>query len=369
MGRLWQQIAGFMAADGRAALITLAEVQGSSPREAGTFMAMRADGRFTGTIGGGTLEWQALAEAQKLLKVEGGQGVRLPFALGPSLGQCCGGRVVLRIEAFAQEDAAWINALAAAEAATEAHHLPLTTQGSADSRGVYVRSPVPASWPSLSRPSTTFPTREGTSQVVDARDERGHDGTVELVETFGETLAPLLLFGAGHVGRALVLALAPLPFSIRWVDPRAGEFPAAMPGNVTPLAPQNPEAELATAPSNSMVLVMTHSHASSPAPCCLMAHSHALDLALCAAALNRDDLAFIGVIGSATKRARFMSQLEATGLGEAARTRLNCPIGLPGLVAGKHPAIIAASVAVQLLQARERTLVLPHSQEQSYAQL
>lgn len=256
----------FLSADGRAVLVTIVAVQGSSPREVGTMMAVRADGRFTGTIGGGALEWQALGEAQKLMRDDRPVLFEKTVLLGPDLGQCCGGRVTLRFERLNAADRA---------------RLP----------GLFARA------------------------------ER----------------MPILLFGAGHVGRALVLALAPLPFELRWIDPRRSEFPAAFPDNVTPAAPADPVAEIAGAVPGSAVLILTH--------------SHALDLAIADAALRRDDLAFIGVIGSQTKRARFLSQLKQAGLAPAQIARLTCPIGLPEL-GSKAPAVIAAGMAVQLLQVK-----------------
>lgn len=241
--------------------ITIAEARGSTPREAGAAMLVDEAGRFTGTIGGGTLEWQALAEAQRLLR-SGAAHSEMRFALGPDLGQCCGGRVMLRFE-----------------------------------------------------------------RVTDA-------ATLEKPEA-----TPLLLFGAGHVGRAIALSLAPLPFASRWIDPRPNAFPAAFPPNVTPVAPADPVTEIAGAEAGSLVLILTH--------------SHALDLALCDAALRRDDLPFVGVIGSATKRARFLSQLRGMGHADDSLARLTCPIGFKDL-GSKEPAVIAAGVAVQLLQERAK---------------
>src|SRR6187402_2667438 len=101
----WPTIERLIAEQGGAALVTLAQAQGSSPREAGARMVVAPDGTFTGTIGGGALEWGALAEAQALLARRGGPAiVRLDRALGPDLGQCCGGRVLLTIERFGASD-------------------------------------------------------------------------------------------------------------------------------------------------------------------------------------------------------------------------------------------------------------------------
>ena len=157
------------------------------------------------------------------------------------------------------------------------------------------------------------------------------------LEVFGEAATPLLLFGAGHVGRALVLALAPLPFRVRWIDARPDAFPRFTPTHVALSHASEPEVEIDPAPDGAFIVVMTH--------------SHPLDLAIVARALAAERFGYVGLIGSATKRARFLSQMRQAGLDEAALARLTCPIGVAG-IADKAPAAIAAGVAAQLLQAR-----------------
>ncbi len=139
------------------------------------------------------------------------------------------------------------------------------------------------------------------------------------------------LFGAGHVGRAVASLLGMLPCRLTWIDSRAAEFPPGAVGRVR----ADPVAERAGLPKGGFVLVMTH--------------DHQLDYDLVAAALHRGDFAFVGLIGSETKRARFSSRLVRDGIDDAA---LVCPIGLPGIV-GKQPAEIAVSVVAQMMQARQ----------------
>jgi len=256
-------------AEGAAALVSLVETKGSSPREAGAAMVVRPSGGFHGTIGGGAMEWRALAEAHEALEQGRGASRRSVVALGPELAQCCGGRVEWRVETFDRSDIERLRPLAEAERAA------------APGRAV-------------------------------------------------------LLFGAGHVGRALALALAPLPFQVRWIDSREAAFPERAPANATLVRSSDPPAELAAAPEGAFVIVMTH--------------SHPLDLAIVAEALRQDRFGYVGLIGSATKRARFLSQMRAAGLAEAALAKLVCPIGVAG-IEGKEPPVIAASVAAQLLQA------------------
>src|ERR1044071_3936716 len=203
---VWPTIAHMLADHGAAALVTLAEAEGSSPREAGARMVVAPDGTFTGTIGGGALEWGALAEAQSLMARRDGVASRLDRALGPDLGQCCGGRVLLTIERFGSCDGDAIARLANAE-----QDGVLTTSGRVGDDGRLVRRVVEGAFP----PS-----------AYDVQP----DGSV--IERFGEEPTAFYLFGAGHVGRALVAALAPLPFAITWMDTRPAAIPETFPPNV-----------------------------------------------------------------------------------------------------------------------------------------
>ncbi len=147
---------------------------------------------------------------------------------------------------------------------------------------------------------------------------------------------PVLIYGGGHVGAALARALAPLPFKVRWIDARLGAFPAEIPEGVETVETPLPEAEARAAPADALHVVLTH--------------SHALDLEIVAAVLERGEFGFLGLIGSATKKALFLRRLRARGVPEGRLARLTCPIGVPG-VRDKRPGVIAATVAVQLLQA------------------
>jgi len=146
------------------------------------------------------------------------------------------------------------------------------------------------------------------------------------------------VFGAGHVGRALVRLLADLPCAVTWIDPREDQFPSPRLARVRQEVTDDPAGEVAGLAAGSDLLVMTH--------------SHALDLEVVEAALRRDDLGFLGLIGSRTKRQSFLSRLARRGLGEQALARLTCPIGLPG-IQGKLPAEIAIATAAQLLERRD----------------
>lgn len=308
--RAWAHIRDALSEGGRCVLVTVLDVRGSAPREAGARMVVRPGGGFHGTIGGGRLEWQALARAQSLFVADAAEPFSTrSFALGPELGQCCGGRVILGFEIFTAER------LAEAEAFAD-----LEAKGGFVTTAEIVPGEVPR-------------------RAVVAADgvQTGLAGQL-LRERFGADETELLLFGAGHVGRALVLALAPLSFGIRWIDPRADAFPRHVPRNVTCQCLDRPAETLATAPDGAFVLVMTH--------------SHALDQDITQAALAADRFAYVGLIGSETKRARFVSRMRTAGVTETAMSELVCPIGIDG-IRSKEPAALAASVAAQLLMRRE----------------
>lgn len=151
-----------------------------------------------------------------------------------------------------------------------------------------------------------------------------------------ETRYPLYVFGAGHVGRAVINAVSPLPFRVVWVDQRAHEFPADAKGAVIQDLTSNPIEVVEAAEEGALFLVLTH--------------SHQLDYEIAAAALKRGDARYVGLIGSETKRARFESRMRKDGaLNDNDFKGLTCPIGVQG-IEGKAPEVIAAAVAAQLLQ-------------------
>jgi xanthine dehydrogenase accessory factor len=306
MMRVWETLASLVAEHGHCAMVTIIGIRGSAPREEGARLFVVEGGRYRGTIGGGALEWRAIAEAQSMLAAALHPAKVIDVVLGPDLGQCCGGQVRLLVERFAAEAREEIDAWAALE-----REGPFATMLGLSERGVQ------------------------RAVVADARDgpavERHGD---RFLERFGDRRRPLHLFGAGHVGRALVLALAPLPFAVTWIDGRPDAFPSAFPMNATARLSEDPARELDEAPDSSFVLAMTH--------------SHALDFDIVLRALRTGRFPYVGVIGSATKRARFLSRLRQAGIPSSRLAELVCPLGDAPL-RSKLPAAIAASVAVELL--------------------
>ena len=311
MRPLFPQLAERVLKDGRVALITIVSTEGSTPREMGARMIVTPKGEIAGSIGGGTLEYRLIHEAVTAMQKPEWSAEFRDVPLGPELGQCCGGRLTYIIEIYHVADSAALDALAQRERQSALLCEARLAGGAHLQRRVL----------------------DGVTQSETLNYD---DGVMR--EMFRDTRSPILLFGAGHVGRALTLALAPLPFHTSWIDSREDAFPQFMPQNVTAIYSADVESQIEAAPANAFILVMTH--------------SHSLDLMIVNAALRRDDLPFVGLIGSATKRARFMRRLSDAGLGDAARQRLVSPIGLPSIT-GKEPAVIAASIVADLLIRRE----------------
>jgi xanthine dehydrogenase accessory factor len=297
-----------------AVLVHLVELKGSGPREPGAQMLV-TEGAIVGTIGGGELERSAMLKARELLHSGGAALER--YALGPELNQCCGGSVTVAFEPFAPADCAWVSKLVrAGEEPT-----PSIRTLSFDAQGRFRRD-----WSTGNDDEPSFAVSLGSDGVA-------------IRERINPAKQALWLFGAGHVGRALAPALAPLGFAMTWIDGRAGQFPEPPLTRVKQLSLAMPELAVDEAPPNTIFLVMTH--------------SHPLDEAVCEAILRREDFAYLGLIGSDTKRARFVGRLGQAGIPAEQLKRLICPIGLPN-IASKEPAAIAASVAADLLIRREQ---------------
>jgi xanthine dehydrogenase accessory factor len=288
-----------------AAWVRVERVRGSAPREPGAAMLVTATAT-EGTIGGGHLEFEAIAAARRMLAGTA-RALERRFVLGASLGQCCGGEVSLSLRRIDARETPWLEALAALDEAGGT--LVLATDPDADPGAPHTRVRGADAVPAAAIGPRAAPGRPSP------------DAAPPLVSTVAVRPWPVWVFGAGHVGEAVVRVLATLPARIAWVDPREHAFPATLPPNVRAIASDSPAHEVAAIPPGADVLVMTH--------------SHALDLDLCAALLARDDLAGVGLIGSRTKAARFRARLAQRGVPPARLARLRCPIGtLPGAADG-----------------------------------
>ncbi|MEX3687835.1 MULTISPECIES: xanthine dehydrogenase accessory protein XdhC [Paraburkholderia] len=319
-----------------AVLVTVARVEGSAPREAGTKMIVTREAARH-TIGGGHLEWKAIEIARQVLR----DGMRTPharrlerLALGPSLGQCCGGAVVLAFERLDVADLGWLATLARRLAA-----------GASTVRSVSFRSSrngSPEGEGTAADPAMLSEPEPGVEAPDCLLWETG--GALLLTETIAPNDFPVVLFGAGHVGAALVRVLGTLPCRVLWVDERDAAFPTPEAfallnaPNVAIDANDAPDEAVDTAPPGTSFIVMTH--------------DHSRDLDLAERILRRGDFVFFGMIGSHTKRKQFEHRLAARGIDPMQIARMHCPLGVDGIV-DKSPEVIAVSAAAQLLQAIE----------------
>lgn len=281
-----------LSASKAAVLVTVVEVKGSAPRGPGTTMLVLGNS-IVGTIGGGRLEFEAINAAQRMMHQRTTTAFRERYPLGDRLGQCCGGSVELLFEPSEPDWNTWVS-----EALAVLKHKKVyrRVSGNADHAYTYIIEP----------PS-----------------------------------AHLVLCGAGHVGRALVQVLSNAPISVHWVDERASEFPKNVPSNVHCEVSDLAEVVVRSAPPNSAVLITTH--------------RHDLDFSLAGVAIARTDLAYCGMIGSASKRSRFERQWRKRDREDAHLQRLVCPIGLAG-PSGKEPEVVAIAVAAEVLRALQGAL-------------
>ncbi len=295
-----------VALHGRVARVVIADVKGSSPREVGAAMLVWEGGQ-SGTIGGGALEFEMAKRAL------GARASTLSsHALGPELGQCCGGAVQILLEVF------------------DFQNLPRPSNGLI-ARTTNVTAEMPLSVTRLlSDARSTGVTPE--PQLISGW----------FIEPIAAPTRQLWIWGAGHVGRAMVDTFHPLPdFAITWVDTDMERFPDVVPSIVSCVSAPVPSLLVKHAPSAAEHLILTY--------------SHALDLELCHQLLGHG-FGFAGLIGSKSKSARFRSKLANLGHTDAQISRITCPIGNPSL--GKHPQAIAISVGSRLL-ARETAHVQP----------
>lgn len=291
--------------------VVVAEARGSTPRETGAFMLI-GESLCVGTIGGGRLEWDAIAAARELL-VDGSTAAQLrKSVLGTDLGQCCGGVVSTWLDRFTRADLGLLRA--AADAGAKGPTLLVSTLR----QGHVERRLLPAPDDEVQEFRVPMVLREDAS------------GQLAFREPLGSQFPAVWLYGAGHVGQAVARILLELPLRMTWIDSRP-ELRAVAGVRYEP----DPVASVSEAPVGAYFLVMTH--------------SHPLDFQLCHEVLQRNDFAWLGLIGSQSKAARFRSRLRRAGLDAKALARLVCPIGIEG-IRGKWPAIIAVAVAAQIMR-------------------
>ena len=356
-------------------LVTVAQIAGSAPREPGARMIV-TDAEVMGTIGGGNLEFEAIRIARS--RLEGAIATRFMelFPLGSMLQQCCGGAVYLHFEVLTDSQADWIASAAeeeqnsrravlasrcGAEGAVsspflqkpafraESSEVDAAENGTVIGKMIFTGTGVTGSLGdnsldelAVAKAETLFYSDRAAETVLLHPLAETRSTLPDIADVlFFEVISPcdfqIVLFGAGHVGSALVNVLAGSSSCITWVDSRPEQFPGKLPYNVEFRLTDDPVKAVAGLSKEAYCLVMTH--------------SHQLDQDLCEALLRQDDFAFLGLIGSATKHRRFVRRLKEKGISDAQLERLICPIGIPD-IKSKEPGAIAVSIAAQLLKIR-----------------
>jgi xanthine dehydrogenase accessory protein XdhC len=404
----------FLQREPLVARVVVTEARGSTPREPGAFMLVGHD-EVEGSIGGGRLEWEAIAAARELLVDSAALARVNRVVLAADVGQCCGGVVSVWLERFTRDELPVLRAASEAGArgpavlvsevtvdgmrrrvvrrqdargapsapAASGASGPVASIGACGLGGAGVSASVfgasdavvsasvsgasdavvsvAASGPSdaVVTSAAAPPLHGAAASTTDSatastdvppaishllREPRhtarpvvvtNPAGELIFIERLDDDLPAVWLYGAGHVGQALARILADLPLRLTWIDSRAELFPNTLPDGVRILRDADSVATISEAPVGAYFVVMSH--------------SHPLDYELCHALLERNDFAWLGLIGSESKAARFRSRLARTGLGSEVIAKLVCPIGVEGITS-KWPAAIAVAVAAQLMQ-------------------
>jgi len=326
------ELCDLCAADEPAVLVTVAGIRGSAPREIGAKMIVTAK-ETIGTIGGGQLEYQCTRVAVDQLQEES-LSLR-SFPLGSAMGQCCGGVVEILFEPLGNGMPAWLRDLGALHGQREPAVIATRISRSSPAKFVVTDNRV-----------FGIAEDQADSQLVaKARsilegDRQPHRDVQEFYEPVVVPDLNIAVFGAGHVGTAVVAALSGLDCNIRWIDSRRNIF-RHVPANVRAIETADPALEVAAMPSGSFYLVMTH--------------SHALDFDICDRILRRNDARYCGLIGSLSKRRRFEKRYRQQGLSQELIASLVCPIGVNG-ISGKKPAEIAVAAAAEILKVKEQAV-------------
>lgn len=318
-------------------LITVASVKGSTPREPGAKMLVTAQQIFS-TIGGGNLEYQAIQIARNML-AQNSSNVLQRFTLGAGLGQCCGGVVSLLFECIRQREP-WIDQLLEYHRKQQAcvQVIPLSGDCAQLRYIVAENSPGESVIESFAQQLLQ---RQSRSQIKSFENSQSNQSY--LFDPVTPNDFQVYVFGAGHVGRALVDHLCLQDLHITWVDTRDNQLPEVLPDNVVSCCTDTPESIIDEATAGSYFVVMTH--------------DHQLDQHLCEQILKRDDFNYLGLIGSLTKRSKFEHRMMSRGFTMEAIKRITCPVGIPG-ISSKKPAAIGLAVCAQIVQLHQQKQLL-----------
>ncbi|MCP4077184.1 MAG: xanthine dehydrogenase accessory protein XdhC [Gammaproteobacteria bacterium] len=334
-----QQLQAMLESTDKVVIVSVASVKGSTPREPGARMLV-SENKVNNTIGGGHLEYKAIQLARNMLSQDVSSDMQR-FSLGASLGQCCGGIVTVFFEVVSNKSE-WVK---------NASQLMLLQQNFIQVIPVKNSTQLPRFI--VSENSVHFDCSDAIDKDVKplvklARTMLANSEVTSVKRVgnndyvFDPVSGPdfnIYLFGAGHVGEAVIKYLEDLPCRVNWVDTRDGQLPDITPANVIAINTDIPQSVIDEAPAGSYFLVMTH--------------DHSLDQDLAESILRRDDYCYFGLIGSLTKRKKFEHRLSQRGINVAQLSRMSCPVGING-IHSKQPAAIALAITAELVQCYEK---------------
>lgn len=305
--------------DHKAVLVTVVNVAGSAPREAGASLVV-TNTKTTGTIGGGNLELRCIAQARELLAAKPVRNCK-QIALGPSLGQCCGGRVEILFDVVTP-DTDWFIELTASHNTNDNLWL---------CRSVNSADAVVATESKLKQrlPADTVDSKDGlhASFLVTHGDYRW------CYQSLRVNRPQVMVYGAGHVGQAVVTQLSLLDCLVTLLDSREEWLYLQPDLKISRVLTDTPDEDAVNTPDEVAHVIMTH--------------SHSVDFDICHALLKKGKFSWLGLIGSETKRQTFINRLQPRGVSELEISRLRCPIGCLQ-VESSRPELISLNLAAEL---------------------
>ena len=342
-----QQLQQLLQQEERVVIVTVASVKGSTPREPGARMLVSAS-EISNTIGGGHLELKSIQIARNMLANSYSNELQR-FSLGAGLGQCCGGVVTVFFE-LVTKNSSWVSDLQELVLSQQdcVQIIPTSLEDKQPRLLVTLDSTISA--PAISEINNSLIStarlmlnnlkedQSKSTSIINFKSASGQQDQY-IFDPVIKSNFNIFLFGAGHVGQALIKLLSEQSCQVTWVDTRDNQLPSETAQNITAICTDVPEAIINEAPTGSYFLVMTH--------------DHSLDQKLSEFILRKDDFSYFGLIGSKTKRKRFEHRLLRRDIGSDNLKKMTCPIGINGITS-KHPAAIAVAVMAELLQNYEK---------------
>ena len=330
-------------------LMTVIDTKGSTPCINGDKIVVASDQSIFGSIGGGNLEFKALAFAADLLTIDKNNVHLEKFPLGASLGQCCGGYVKVMFESFLHSNSSinnnsWINVVSELFDQNEDFVVATIVNNNSeyeDNKLVYsvnnnnhlINEKGISSVVALS--AKELLTKTGSPTVIQYTNNSNSVIEICLEKNTPTKVQSLAVFGAGHISRALMPILTDLPVNIYWIDDRVEQFNKYQ-GDTSKI---NIICDdflngLIDLPDDIYCLVITY--------------SHQIDYEICEKIISKNKFSYLGMIGSAIKGKKFRDRFINKGYQQEVVDKFTCPIGEKQRFL-KSPTSIAVTIAMDLI--------------------